>query len=327
MHSALMYAARARSQDPEDPLAGLCLEEVPQPQERPGWTKVRVRASSVNMHDVWTLRGVGHPADRLPITLGCDVAGTTADGRDVLVHPVFGDSDAGRGDVTLDPGRHLMSEQIDGTFAQWVLVPTSSLIDKPEWLSFEEAACLPVAWGTAYRMLFTRARVRAGDRVLVQGAGGGVAGAAIALSSAAGAVTYATSRSADKREYARGLGAKTAVETGGRLPERVDVVVETVGEVTWSHSMRALRPGGVIVIAGATTGDMPPAELTRIFYLQQSVLGSTGCTKPELEALLRMMEATGVRPHIDSVHPLADIHAAFSRMIEGDVLGKIVITP
>lgn len=322
-----MRAARALSQDPADPLCGLSLVDVPEPEERPKWTKVRVRAASVNMHDVWTLRGVGHPADRLPITLGCDMAGTTADGRDVLIHPVFGDSDAGRGDVTLDPGRHLMSERLDGTFAEWVLVPSSSLIDKPEWLSFEEAACLPVAWGTAYRMLFTRAGVRAGDRVLVQGAGGGVAGAAIALSAAAGAVTYATSRSAQKREYATALGAKAAVETGTRLPEKVDVVVETVGEVTWSHSMRALRPGGVIVIAGATTGDMPPADLTRIFYLQQSVLGSTGCTKPELESLLRMMEATGVRPRIDSVHPLADIHTAFARMIDGEVLGKIVVTP
>lgn len=322
-----MYAARAVSQDPDDPLSGLRLVDVPEPQERPGWTKVAVRAASLNMHDVWTLRGVGHPADRLPITLGCDMAGTTLDGRDVLIHPVFGDSDAGRGDVTLDPGRHLMSERLDGTFAPWVLAPSGSLVDKPDWLSFEEAACLPVAWGTAYRMLFTRAGIRAGDRVLVQGAGGGVAGAAIALAAAAGAVTYATSRTDDKRAHALALGAKAAFPTGERLPEKVDVVVETVGEATWGHSMRALRPGGVIVIAGATTGDVPPAELTRVFYLQQSILGSTGCTKPELEALLRMMDATGVRPPIDAVYPLERIHDAFARMIAGDVVGKLVVTP
>lgn len=314
-------------QDAENPLSCLKLVEVPEPQSAPGWTRVKVRATSLNMHDLWTLRGVGHPAERIPITLGCDVAGTTDDGRDVIVHPVYGDSDAGRGDVTLDPGRHLISELIDGSFADWILVPSSCLIDKPEWLSFEQAACLPVAWGTAYRMLFTRARIQAGDRVLVQGAGGGVAGAAISLAAAAGCTVYATSRHEHKRELARELGATEALPTGARLPHRADVVIETVGSATWQHSLKSLRPGGVLVIAGATTGDMPPAELSRIFYLQLSVIGSTGCTKPELEALLRVLEASGVRPVIDSVVPLDDIHTAFTRLESGDTTGKIVIVP
>lgn len=322
-----MRAARALSQNPDDPLSCLELVEVDDPVERPGWTRVRVRATSVNMHDVWTLRGVGHPADRIPMTLGCDVAGTTDDGRDVIVHPVFGDPELGRGDVTLSPDRHLLSERLDGSFADLILVPTSSLLDKPDFLSFEEAACLPVAWGTAYRMLFTRAGLRAGDRVLVQGAGGGVASAAISLASAAGAIVYATSRTQDKRDLAVELGAKAAFASGERLPERVDIAVETVGEATWSHSMKSLRPGGTIVIAGATSGDLPPAELTRIFYLQLSVHGSTGCTKSELAALLRMMEATGVRPRIDSVLPLAEVHDAFQKMIDGNVQGKVVLVP
>ena len=191
----------------------------------------------------------------------------------------------------------------------------------------DEAACLPVAWGTAYRMLFTQAGIRAGDRVLVQGAGGGVASAAIKLALAAGAVVYATSRSADKLELAESWGAR-GIATGGRLPEKVDVVIETVGEATWSHSLKCLRPGGTVVIAGATSGMNPPADLGRIFYLQQRILGSTGCTLVrDAVALLRMIAATGVRPVIDRAMPLDEIHKAFQLMIDGDLAGKVVIHP
>lgn len=197
-----MLAATAISQSAADPLSGLVLRDVPEPIPRPGWSRVRVVASSLNMHDVWTLRGVGHPPDRLPIILGCDAAGYDEDGNEVIVHPVIGDPDAGRGDETLDPGRALLSERHDGAFAEYLTVPARNLVPKPDWLSFDEAACLPVAWTTAYRMLFTQARITAGDRVLVQGAGGGVASAAIRLAVAAGAVVYATSRSADKRAEA-----------------------------------------------------------------------------------------------------------------------------
>ncbi|MDO5681254.1 MAG: zinc-binding dehydrogenase [Propionibacteriaceae bacterium] len=322
-----MRALRALSQDPEQPLDCLQLVEIDAPVERPGWTAVRVRAGSVNMHDVWTLRGVGHPADRIPITLGCDVAGVTRDGREVIVHPVFGDPAAGGGDVTFDPGRHLLSERLDGGFADEVLVPTDSLVDKPEWLSWEQAAALPVAWGTAYRMLFTRAQIKAGDRVLVQGASGGVASAAISLAAGAGATVYATARTPEKRDLALQLGAKEAFESGARLPERVDAVIETVGEATWRHSLRALRPGGTIVISGATSGDMPAAELSRVFYLQLNILGSTGCTRPEMEALLQFLGDTGVRPLIDSVVPMSDYRQAFERVIAGQITGKVIIVP
>jgi NADPH:quinone reductase-like Zn-dependent oxidoreductase len=176
-------------------------------------------------------------------------------------------------------------------------------------------------------MLFTQARVTPGDRVLVQGAGGGVASAAIRLAVAAGAVVYATSRSADKRAEAVSWGARAAVAPGERLPERVDVVIETVGEATWAHSLKALRPGGTVVIAGATSGANPPADLGRIFYLQQRILGSTGATRPELVALLRLMDATGVRPVIDRTLPLTEIHKGFQLMIDGGLTGKLVIHP
>lgn len=290
-----------------------------------GWAKVEIRSSSLNMHDVWTLRGVGHPADRLPIILGCDAAGVDEHGNEVIVYPVIGNPDNGGGDETLDPDRALLSEQHNGTFAEYMIVPQRNLIPKPAWLSFDEAACLPVAWTTAYRMLFTQAQITAGDRVLVQGASGGVASAAITLAAAAGAKVYATARSESKRALAVELGATEAFESGARLPEKVDVVIETVGEATWGHSMRVLRPGGTIVIAGATSGMNPPADLGRIFYLQQRILGSTGCTRSELVAMLRMMESTGARPRIDRRIALKDIKIGFQAMIDGDLRGKIVV--
>lgn len=296
------------------------------PAARSGWSRVEVAASSLNMHDLWTLRGVGHPPDQLPRVLGCDAAGRDESGRPVIVYPVIASPDRGHGDETLDPERALLSERHNGAFAEHLTVPTRNLVPVPDGLSVDEAACLPVAWGAAYRMLFTQYGVRAGERVLVQGAAGGVSSAAIKLALAAGAVVYATSRSADKLALAESWGAR-GIETGGRLPEKVDVVLETVGEATWSHSLKCLRPGGTVVVAGATSGMNPPADLGRVFYLQQRILGSTGCTLVELQRLLRMIVATGVRPVIDRSMPLTQIHRAFQHMIDGDLAGKIVIHP
>lgn len=322
-----MLAAIAVSQSATDPLSGLVLRDAPEPEAEPGWSVIRVVSSSLNMHDVWTLRGVGHPPERLPIILGCDAAGYDEQGNEVIVYPVIADQDAGMGDETLDPNRALLSEQHNGAFAQYLTVPTRNVVPKPAWLSFDEAACLPVAWTTAYRMLFTQARITAGDRVLVQGVGGGVASAAVKLAVAAGAVVYASSRSEAKRADALAWGARAAIESGDRLPERVDVVIETVGEATWAHSLKCLRPGGTIVIAGATSGANPPADLNRIFYLQQRILGSTASTRSELVALLRMMDATGVRPVIDRALPLSEIHKGLQLMIDGELTGKLVINP
>ena len=205
--------------------------------------------------------------------LGCDAAGIDEDGNEVVVHAVIGDAAAGGGDETLDPRRSLLSEVHQGTFAQKVAVPKRNLLPKPAALSFEEAACLPTAYLTAYRMLFDKSGAQPGATVLVQGASGGVATALILLGRAAGYRMWVTSRSDAKREAALKLGADQAFPTGARLPERVDVVMETVGQATWSHSVRSLKPGGRIVISGATSGDIPPAELTRIFFTQLSVVG------------------------------------------------------
>jgi NADPH:quinone reductase-like Zn-dependent oxidoreductase len=202
-----------------------------------------------------------------------------------------------------------------------------NVLRKPKELSFEEAACLPTAWLTAYRMLFTNAGTRPGDSVLVQGAGGGVATAAIVLGRAAGLRVFATSRHQDKRERAVELGAEAAFEAGARLPHRVDAVIETVGAATWSHSVKSLRPGGTLVISGATSGPSPKsAELNRIFFLELKVVGSTMGTKDELEDLLSFCATSGVRPVIDSVLPLDRAREGFEKMAGGDLFGKIVLT-
>lgn len=320
-----MFAVTATQIDPDNPLTGLTLGERPEPEVPDGWTTVTVRATALNHHDLWTLKGVGIREDRLPIVLGCDAAGLDEDGNEVIVHSVLGSG----ADETLDPRRSLLSEVYDGTFAERVVVPRRNLVPKPAALSFEEAACLPTAWLTAYRMLFDRAGLEPGSTVLVQGAGGGVATALITLGRAGGYRVWVTGRSEEKRVRALALGADQVFESGARLPERVDAVMETVGQATWDHSLKALRPGGRIVVSGATSGAVPPADLNRVFFLQLSVVGSTMGTRDQLARLARFLEQTGARPVIDRVLPLTEAREGFAAMHGGDVFGKIVfaLTP
>jgi NADPH:quinone reductase-like Zn-dependent oxidoreductase len=321
-----MLAAYADSTNPDDPLRALVVGDRPEPEPPDGWTVVEVKAAALNHHDLWSLRGVGLAEDQLPMTLGCDAAGVDESGREVVVHAVISDPDW-PGDETLDPRRSLLSERFQGTLAERVAVPRRNLVPKPPELSFEEAATLPTVWLTAYRMLFTQGGLMPGDSVLVQGAGGGVATALICLARAAGLRVYATSREGAKRDRAREIGAHETLEPGARLPERVDAVMETVGAATWGHSLKALRPGGVVVVSGATSGHNPPDDdLRRVFFLQLRVQGSTMGTRSELSALMSFMNVSGVRPIIDRVLPLADARAGFEAMASGDVFGKIVFT-
>ncbi|MDO5502105.1 MAG: zinc-binding dehydrogenase [Actinomycetia bacterium] len=322
-----MLAAYAARQSAENPLSGLEVGEIERPQVPEGWVRVRVKAASLNHHDIWSLRGVGLPADRLPMILGCDAAGVLDDGAEVIVHSVISDP-AWSGDETMDPKRSLLSEVYPGTLAEEVWVPARNVVAKPAELSFEDAACLPTSWLTAYRMLFTNSGVAPGGSVLVQGAGGGVATALIQLGTAAGFRMYATSRDEGKAERARELGAIETVGSGERLSTRVDAVMETVGAATWSHSVNSLNPGGTIVISGATSGDAPAkAELTKIFFKQLRVIGSTMGTRQELERLTQLVTSTKISPTIDSVLPLEQAAEGFAAMERGDVVGKIVFTP
>jgi NADPH:quinone reductase-like Zn-dependent oxidoreductase len=321
-----MLAVYAESFSADDPLSGLVLGERPEPEVPDGWTTVTVKAASLNHHDLWSLRGVGLREEALPMILGCDAAGHDEDGNEVVVHAVISDP-SWSGDDTLDPKRSLLSERYQGTFAELVAVPRRNVVPKPESLSFEEAACLPTAWLTAYRMLFTQGGLKAGESVLVQGAGGGVATALIVLARAAGLRVLATSRDESKRARAQELGAHEVFDSNARLPGKVDAVMETVGRATWSHSIRSLRPGGTIVVSGTTSGPkLDDAELTRIFFLQLRVIGSTMGNRDELASLVRMMDATGVRPLIDSVLPMEDAQKGFAAMADGDVFGKIVFS-
>jgi NADPH:quinone reductase-like Zn-dependent oxidoreductase len=321
-----MFAVYAEMFSADDPLAGLVLGERPEPEVPDGWARVAVKAASLNHHDLWSLRGVGLREEQLPMILGCDAAGYDDDGNEVVVHAVVNDP-GWMGDQTLDPKRSLLSERHQGTFADWVVVPRQNVIPKPASLSFAEAACLPTAWLTAYRMLFTQGDLKAGDTVLVQGAGGGVATALIMLARAGGLKVLATSRDEGKRSRALEIGAHEVFESGARLPVKVDAVMETVGRATWSHSIRSLRPGGAIVISGATSGPNPDdAELTRIFFLQLKVIGSTMGTTTELASLVNLLDATGTRPLIDRELPLEQARDGFAAMAAGDVFGKVVFT-
>jgi NADPH:quinone reductase-like Zn-dependent oxidoreductase len=323
-----MFAAYAVRADADAPLNALAVGEMEPPSPPTGWVRVRVKAAALNRHDVWSLRGVGLPSDRLPMILGCDAAGVDDDGREVIVHAVINSPDFAGSDATYDPQRSLLSERYPGTFATHVWVPPANLVDKPSELSFAEAACLPTAWLTAYRMLFSQSGARPGDTVLVQGAGGGVATALIALGRQAGMRVWVTSRDEARGARAVDLGAHQAFPAGARLPERVDAVMESVGAATWSHSINVLKPGGTLVICGATSGDNPAkAELTKIFFKPLRVIGSTMGTRDELISLTQMLVASGVRPRIDRILPLTDAAAGFAAMIAGDHFGKIIFEP
>ena len=321
-----MFAVYAESFSFDDPMNGLVVGERPAPEAPDGWATVTVKAASLNHHDLWSLRGVGLREEALPMILGCDAAGLDEDGNEVVVHGVIRDP-GWAGDEADDPGRSLLSERHQGTFAEQVVVPRRNLVPKPASLSFEEAACLPTAWLTAYRMLFVQGACQPGETVLVQGAGGGVATALITLGRAAGLTVLATSRDESKRTRALELGAHEVFESGARLPVKVDAVMETVGKATWTHSIRSLRPGGRIVISGTTSGpDVSDAGLTHIFFKQLSVIGSTMGTRAELDRLVRFLDATGARPLVDRALPMEQARDGFAAMAQGDVFGKIVFT-
>jgi NADPH:quinone reductase-like Zn-dependent oxidoreductase len=350
--SGFMRAAYATQIGGDRPLDNLTVGERPEPAAGPGEARITVKAASLNHHDYWTLQGVVGSPISLPRILGCDAAGIVdaygpdapaglpPPGSEVVVYPMkFCGQCAGcqGGDPMLCRHFEMLSDAgMEGSFARYAVVPAQNIIAKPAALSFAEAACLGTAFLTAYRMLFVKAQLRAGQRVLVQGARGGLASAAITLGVKAGTEVFAAARSESKLEIAKSLGAHHTVVAGRdaaktilRLTggEGVDAVIESVGEPTWATSLRALRPGGTLVVAGATGGPNPPADLARVFWRQLRILGSTMGSLLEFKELLRFVERARIKPLIDSVYPLDQARAAFERLAAGEHAGKLVLEP
>jgi NADPH:quinone reductase-like Zn-dependent oxidoreductase len=313
-----MRAAYASAINADDPLAGLTVGDAPEPVPAGAdWVTVEVRASALNHHDLWSLRGVGLPADRLPMILGCDAAGVDDAGNEVVIYPVLPDPSDPR-------GFSILSERYPGTLAERVAVPRTNLVAKPPSVSFVDAACLPTAWLTAYRMLKVKGRSDEAEAVLVQGAGGGVATAAVLLAVALGKRAYATSRDPAKRERIQALGA-VALEPGARLPERVGVIIETVGAATFEHSLKCAAPGARIVVSGATSGHLATVDLRRLFALQLEIVGTSMGSCAELGELLDLLAAGTVTPIVDSVLGFSEVRQAFELLAAGNVFGKLVL--
>ena len=327
-----MKAVFAATINNADPLAALEVGELPEPQPRPFWSTVSVKAATVNHHDIWSLKGVGLAADATPMILGTDAAGVLDEdipvrkglkaGDEVVLYTVIGADGAG---VMPGERRTILSERYPGTMASKTQVPSANVFAKPANLTLDEAAALGTSWLTAYSLLFASAGVKPGDTILSQGAGGGVSTAAVQLAHAAGLEVFVTSRDETKRERALALGADAAFEAGARLPRKVDAVIESVGAATWGHSVRSVRPGGTIAICGATTGDQPGAELTRVFFQDIRVQGNTMGSREDFVRLLRFVEHADIHPVIDSTFGLADARAAFAKVLSGDVFGKVVV--
>jgi NADPH:quinone reductase-like Zn-dependent oxidoreductase len=347
-----MLAAYVARTGGDDPLANLEVGQRPQPEPPPGWALVRVHAASLNHHDLFTLRGVSSRKVQPPQILGCDVAGTVAgygpdrptgapeEGTRVVAHSVIGCGECAactHSDPLFCRDMSMLSEgDLQGSLAEYVPVPAANLIALPDGVDFVAAATLPTAYLTAYRMLFSRAALHPGDTVLVHGATGGVASATILLGRAAGIDVISTSRDEAKRAAALELGAKAALGTDRDAAKQlaamtggngVDAVIETVGEPTWEFSLRAVRIDGTIVVAGATAGFNPPAQLNRIFWRHTRILGSTMGTRRELEKLVAMVASGALQPLVGATFPLGRAAEAFAQLAAGERHGKLVVTP
>ncbi len=300
----------------------------------PGEVRVRPVTSALNHMDLWLTRGLPKPA--LPHVPGCDVAGTVEAvgagvelevGTDVVVNPAVAPLDAVVSlgvDSPLGRGFQILGEQRWGGHGDGVVVPARNVVAKPSSRSWEECAAFPLATLTAYRML-RRARLTAGETVLVVGIGGGVSMAALSLAQAMGAVVYVTSRQQSKIDQAVALGAVAGFDsTDERWPVRADVVVESVGPATWDASVRSLVPGGRLVVCGGTSGQKVEVDLPKLFFKQIEIIGSTMGSYEEFASVLRLVDQ-GLPIAVDEVFDRADYPAALERLRSGDQLGKVVL--
>jgi NADPH:quinone reductase-like Zn-dependent oxidoreductase len=322
-----MFAVYATHAAPDDPLSALKIGDMPEPNAPDGGVRVKVSHASLNRHDLFTLRGIsGHPEGiTYPIILGNDAVGTLDDGTPVVIYPMMG-SDDWRGDETLDPKWHIPSEFIHGTFADYAVVPKRNAIPLPDGLSPLHASVLGTAWLTAYRALFTKSGLRAGETVLIQGATGGMATALIQLSSAAGFEVWATSRTEEGRTKAKALGARESFPLNEPLPRKVRAVIDSVGAATWSHSVSSVSRGGVLVVVGGTTGFDVRLNLLPVVADQITITGSIMGTLKDMEDMVSLIAQAGIKPEIGVVLPMERAAEGLRGMWEGDTHGKTVFT-
>jgi len=318
----------------------LRVEERPDPYPDEGEAVVRLRAAALNHRDVWIRKGQ-YAGIKVPIVLGSDGAGEVVEvgagvdsswlGREVVIDPSF---NWGPDIRAQDSSFHILGLPVDGTYAEMVRLPAANLYPKPRHLSWEEAAAVPLASVTAYRALVTRARLQAGETVLITGIGGGVATTALVIAKQLGATVWVTSGHESKLKAAQTHGAdggvnyrrddwaKTLVAEIGSRP---DVIIDSAGGDTFNKVLDLAKPGGRVVSYGSTLGPADRVEVRRIFWKQLSVLGSTMGPPSDFAAMLKMYERSGLRPIVDKVFPLEQATDAHIRMEAGDQFGKIVL--
>jgi alcohol dehydrogenase len=317
------------------------VDDYPVPQAAEGHVVIRVRASSFNYHDVFTVRGMPGIKVPLPVVIGLDMAGEIAavgpgvagwkEGDRVLVNPV-------------NKRKGLMGEMLDGGMAEYCLVAADQLVRMPPGVSFEQAASLPVAYGTAHRMLVTHGTVQDGERVLILGASGGVGTGCVILAKLLGAEVIACTTSPQKMQALKALGAdevinvkevdfsKWAVEKYGKPQRRsydggVDVVINFTGGDTWHPSLRCLKRGGKLLVCGATAGYDPKEDLRYVWSFELKIIGSNSFYDDDLQALMSLIAAGKMKPVIDKVLPLEQAREGLRLIQEREVIGKVVVTP
>jgi len=317
------------------------MPDYPVPKASDGHVVIRVRASSFNYHDVFTVRGMPGIKVPIPVVIGLDMAGEVVEvgldvsgwhaGERVLVNPV-------------NPHKGLMGEMLDGGMAEYCLVSADQLIRMPDSVSFEAAASLPVAYGTAHRMFITHQTIAKGERVLILGASGGVGTGCVMLAKLLGAEVIACASSDEKLARLQALGAdhlinytqvdwsKWAIEKYGKPQRRsyeggVDVVVNFTGGDTWHPSLRCLKRGGKLLVCGATAGYAPQEDLRYVWSFELKIIGSNGFYDDNLTALLDMIAQNQMHPVIDRVLPLEAAREGLRLIQDREVIGKVVVTP
>jgi NADPH:quinone reductase-like Zn-dependent oxidoreductase len=320
-----MRAVWAASGNPDDPLSALRTDLWKVPEPPVGWVRVKLAAVGLNYHDIFTLRGLGMFGLKYPLILGNEGAGTLDDGTEVIIFPVMGNEQF-KGDITLDPDRHVLGELTQGSLAEYVIVPRRNIIPKPKGVSFESASVLGIAWLTAYRMLFTRSGLKKGQTMLVQGSTGGVATALIQLGRAAGMAVWSTGRTEAKRALALKLGAHRAFSPGEVLPEKVAAVFDLSGQQTFKHSMESLGTGGTLVCCGLHSGGLQvELDIMKLFTQGINVHGTYAGNREEFESLVRFIDEEGIVPYVGAVVPLEKAEQGLRMIMGGRVEGKVVV--